>query len=331
MPRSHEETTVRSRGMVALGTLLIVALTVLAFAGGRLFGSPPPPDDASSQIAIADASAPVAPPLAAGSAVEPDDDPAPVALAERPPVVCLDPGHGGPDRGFTRGPLGNLAGMEEANVVLQLAWDVQARLQARGFDVIVTRETDAAVNATGADINGDRKTARDDKPGNDRFATLDELQARINICNTAKADLLVSMHINGYTTQKPRGFETWYTDGRPFSDLSRSFANLAYVHLKDQFSRIGYVLPAEEERGVNPDTVADVQMDHAVFKHFVITGPEVPGSVKPSEMPGAIVETLFISNDGDAQTLVSAEGINAIVTAYENSIVEYFQRHPPQR
>src|SRR5215218_1889726 len=38
MPKPRRETQVRSPGITVAGTLLIVALTVLAFAGGRLFG-----------------------------------------------------------------------------------------------------------------------------------------------------------------------------------------------------------------------------------------------------------------------------------------------------
>ena len=45
---------------------------------------------------------------------------------------------------------------------------------------------------------------------------------------------------------------------------------------------------------------------------------------------GAIVEALFVSNDGDAAVLSTPEGRNAIVTAYENAIVEYFERYPPE-
>jgi hypothetical protein len=105
---------------------------------------------------------------------------------------------------------------------------------------------------------------------------------------------------------------------------------LAYAHLKEQLARVGYMLPAEDERGVLPDTTADVQMEHSLFRHFIMTGPEVPGVVTASKMPGAIVEALFVSNDGDAAILAAPEGRNAIVTAYENAIVEYFERYPPE-
>ena len=87
-------------------------------------------------------------------------------------------------------------------------------------------------------------------------------------------------------------------------------------------------LPAFSERGVLPDTSANVQMEHSLFKHFLITGPAVPGAIVPSEMPGAIVEALFLSNDGDAAVLASPEGRDAIVSAYENAVIEYFEWFP---
>ena len=90
------------------------------------------------------------------------------------------------------------------------------------------------------------------------------------------------------------------------------------------------MVPPALERGVNADSTADVQKQYPVYKHFLITGPEIPHELKPSDMPGAIVETLFISNDNDAAVLASEDGRNAIVTAYENAILEYFRRYPPQ-
>jgi N-acetylmuramoyl-L-alanine amidase len=331
MPRTHRETQVRSPGITVGGTLLILILTVLAFAGGRLFGrvtepSPTPPVAAFAPTepapthdapAVPTATVPVTP------------YPLPSTFS-RAPIVCLDPGHGGSDRGFQRFDTdGNLV-MEEEPFDLEQAWALKERLEQHSYQVVMTRETDAAVNLEGRDVNGDGRAAAHDRPGSDRNQTIDELQARINICNTAKADLLVSLHINGYSTSTPRGYETWFTRERPFGDRNAAFATLAYGHLKEQLRKIGYVLPAEEERGVLPDTTADVEKEHALFKHFIMTGPEVPGIVTPSTMPGAIVEPLFLSNDGDAAVLASPEGENAIVTAYENAIVEYFERYPPE-
>jgi N-acetylmuramoyl-L-alanine amidase len=320
--------------MVALGALLIVGLTILAFAGGRLFGSPPAPTAVAAgnapRAAAFVAATPGATSRAAAIVAEPTpaSTQAPAPAGARRPVVCLDPGHGGPDRGFTRSPFGPLPSMEEAILVLEHAWDLEARLLQRGFEVVMTRRSDVAVNALGVDVNRDGRTAADDVPGNNRFSTLDELQARIDICNEARADLLVSMHVNGYTTQRPFGFETWFTRERPFGNRNATIATLAYAHLKEQLLAIGYVMP-EEERLAKPDTAANVVMQHSLFKHFIMTGPDVAGSVEASEMPGSIVEALFVSNDGDAAVLASPDGRNAIVTAYENAIVEYFEQFPP--
>ncbi len=331
MPKSRPESQVRSKGITLAGTMLILGLTVLAFAGGRLFGRVEEPST-GTEVEPPAQTVP-APELAAAAPVLEPILETPVAIPAafvRAPIVCLDPGHGGEDRGFARFFDSSVPAMEEAMLVLEHAWDLEARLQARGYDVVMTRETDTAVNLEGRDVNGDGRTAAHDAPRSNRNKNLDELQARINLCNAAGADLLVSMHVNGYSTGGPRGFETWFTRERQFGDRNAVFATLAYAHLKEQLAKVGYVLPAEDERGVLPDTTADVQMEHSLFRHFIMTGPEVPGVVTASKMPGAIVEALFVSNDGDAAVLSAPEGRNAIVTAYENAIIEYFERYPPE-
>lgn len=334
MPKTRQDTRVRSPGITLAGTLLILGLAVLAFAGGRLFGRVEEPATAAQPLVRATVPSLAAPSVdGANPEVAVVETPAPAAplLFARPPVVCLDPGHGGPDSGFTRFFENDVPALEEKYLTLEHAWDLEARLVQRGFQVVMTRETDTAVNVDGRDVNGDGRTAAHDPPRSDRNKTLDELQARIDVCNAAGADLLVSMHVNGYSNGNPRGYETWFTRERPFGDRNAVFATLAYAHLKEQLARIGYQLPAEEERGVLPDTTADVQKEHSVFKHFIITGPAVPGVVEPSAMPGAIVEALFVSNDGDAAVLGSPDGRSAIVTAYENAIVDYFaDYYPPE-
>jgi N-acetylmuramoyl-L-alanine amidase len=334
MPKPRQDTRVRSPGITLAGTLLILGLTVLAFAGGRLFGRVEEPS-AAEVAAEAPPPAPTVQVEAAVAAPEPaqaEQTPIPLpASFPRAPIICLDPGHGGPDRGFMRFFDDGSVQLQEADLVLQQARDLKARLEHHSFQVVMTRDTDTAVNEEGKDVNGDGRTAAHDPPGSDRNKTLDEIQARIDVCNNANADLLVSMHVNGYSTGTPHGYETWFTRERPFGDRNAAFATLAYEHMKEQLAKIGYVLSPDEERGVLPDTTADIQKDHPVFQHFVITGPEIPGVIVPSKMPGAIVEALFVSNANDAAVLSSPDGENAIVTAYENAIVEYFEEwYPPE-
>ncbi|HEV2108206.1 MAG TPA: N-acetylmuramoyl-L-alanine amidase [Thermomicrobiales bacterium] len=246
------------------------------------------------------------------------------------PVVCLDPGHGGGDPGFTRSEKGDVPRMNEADLNLEGAVELARRLENHGIVVVMTRRDDVAVNAEGADVNGDGETfdaaRRDGKALSDamRVGDFDELQARINICNRADADLLVSMHVNGYDERTTvRGYEAWYTGCREFGEQSERFAVLAYDALSQELTAAGF---ETEPRGLKNDCVADVDPSDPLLAHnMIITGPEVPGKIAPSEMPGAIIETLFLSNEEDARFLASEAGRDAIIKAYERAILAYFQ------
>jgi N-acetylmuramoyl-L-alanine amidase len=262
----------------------------------------------------------------------PTPEPSPTPTATPNPayvgkVVCLDPGHGGSDRGFQREDDGVAPAMEEAFYNLAYARAVRSRLQALGFTVVMTRDSDIDVNASGADVNGDGKTYANlidkDKAAADRAKDIDELQARINVCNNSKADLLISMHINGFNDPAANGYETWYSSARPFTAQSKHFAQLAFDALGQEMEAAGYNARA---RQVNDDATAHVEVAADAFDRYVITGPAQPGQIVPSAMPGAIVEVLFISNDQDAAFLSSAEGRNAIVTAYVDAISRYFDQ-----
>jgi N-acetylmuramoyl-L-alanine amidase len=234
-------------------------------------------------------------------------------------VVCLDPGHGGSDRGYTRDADDTAPAMEEAVLNLEHAQALKKRLEARGFTVVMTRTTDTDVNANQADVNGDGQVASD----SERAKMIDELQARINVCNKAHADLLISMHLNGFPDSSVGGYETWYNASRPFKDDNKLFATLAFNALGREMRAAGYNALS---RQVNDDATAHVDIGRDAFDNYVITGPAHNGQIVPSAMPGAIVESLFISNDDDAAFMATDEGTNAIVSAYEEAIVNYFEQ-----
>ncbi len=319
--------------VLALGALLFVGMTVVAAGAGGIFDRGESRAPTPSAAVAAMLASPTAPEVATIST------PVPVTLAmDDEQVVCLDPGHGGDDTGYTRDPGGGLPFMAEADYSLAHALDLAGRLRARGLTVVLTRRTPNAVNASGADVNGDGDSLTSQPRPNynpeaeaeriARAGEIDEQQARINVCNEVGADLLVSMHLNGFDRPSPtaRGYETWYTGVRPFGDRNQRFATLVFRALGEQFAAAGFDTPARE---VNDDDKIDVDAnDPGFFDHMIITGPEVPGIITPSEMPGAIVESLFISNDGDARILASDEGHDAIVSAYEEAILAYFEEFP---
>lgn len=329
MPGRPQDTQVRSPALIVGGAVLIIMLAFMVFAGGRVFGRVPPSAPTSDIASAVIIPTPVQPVEAAPTQLANNPlIPLPASFS-RAPVVCLDSGHGGLDRGFIRYGADGAVDLEEGLLLLEEALALRSRLEQRSFQVVMTRETDSAVNANSRDVNGDGRTAVHDSPGSERNRTVDELQARIDICNAAGADLLVSMHLNGYSTGQPQGYETWFTRERPFGDRNATIATLIYAHFKEQLGALGYVIPVAEERGVLPDTTADVQKEQSVFKNFIMTGPAVPGIISPSMMPGVIGEALFLSNDQDAALLTTVAGQNAIVTAYELAIAEYFDQHPP--
>lgn len=216
--------------------------------------------------------------------------------------------------------------MEEAVYNLLIAEALRDQLEMLGFTVVMTRDSDQAVNFAGSDVNGDGLTyaalQASDPTNAERAMDLDELQARINVCNDAHAQLLVSMHLNGFNEDASvSGYETWFSSARTFRGQNERFAQLVFEELGQHMQNAGYNARA---RQVNDDADANVINAGDAFDRYVITGPAQPGQIVPSSMPGAIVESLFISNAGDAGFLASPEGQTAIVQAYASAIVRYF-------
>jgi N-acetylmuramoyl-L-alanine amidase len=200
--------------------------------------------------------------------------------------------------------------LQEKDFVLAHSLLLAERLRAAGFEVALTRESDTEVNPSNEDVNGDGEVASEGGPA--RTDQLDDLQARVNICNLAAADLLVSVHYNGAENEFLSGYEVWFNDDRPFSGRSEAFATFMHEALANAYTEAGY---EAVDRGIGIE-------DH------VVTGPERPGELVPSEMPGAVIEGLFLSNDEDAAFVQSDIAEETLVGAYEEAITRYFGVYP---
>lgn len=298
----------RQRGALALIGALGLALLIVAI---RLAAG----DDEPAALAPAPTSAPIPTPPPAPTptaTIAPAATPPAVLGAEVIPdgrnLVCLDPGHGGSDRGKIReredGTL-----LQEKDLVLRHALALGPRLRARGIEVVYTRTTDTEANPNNLDVNQDGKTA---PPGGEATSDeADDLQARINVCNDANADLLVSIHYNSSENEFLQGYEVWYNDERPFSDRSEAFATSIHQLLGPSIAEAGYPIA-----------------DHGLGKDdYFVLGPGKPGRT-PSRMPGAIIEGLYLSNAEDAAFVETEAATDAIVNAYEDAIVDYFATYP---
>lgn len=90
-------------------------------------------------------------------------------------MICIDPGHGGEDRGAVNG------NYFEADATLILGKKVTNRLRNAGYRVVMTRNTDKTLS----------------------------LQKRCDISDDYNADLFVSIHVNSATNKEAQGIETW--------------------------------------------------------------------------------------------------------------------------
>ncbi len=248
-------------------------------------------------------------------------------------IVCIDPGHGGWDTGWNRtdqdeeeGPYSSPI-VTEAELNLGMAYMLKAELEADGMFVVLTRPSGAAVNLHDQDVNGDNET-RFDAENTEQAGDRDELQARINVCNEAEADVLISVHVNGVPDRRARGYEMIYTAEREFGEQNELLATLVYRQLDT-------AMRDTEMAGLGRDAYPDSQADNETYEfgfseHYIMTGPAFEeGSIEPSLMPGVIVEAGFLSNDQDAAWLVQPENQMIVVQAYAAGIADFFEEYPP--
>ena len=97
-----------------------------------------------------------------------------------------------------------------------------------------------------------------------------------------------------------------------------------------RFESAGF--PDIESRGAQDDMETDIPEDDLptdAFVHYVVLSPDLPDrNFVGSTMPGAVVESLFLSNDTDWEVLGTDEGLAAIVDAYVVSINAFFTEFP---
>ncbi len=318
------------------GTLLVSILRGLGsddppgtqIAGQQPPESAPPIVESTEAIAARDST-----PDANGS--PPISDPG-VSDSGQPYVVCLDVGHGGVDWGYTRTDpeTGELIA-KESDLNLSIAQDIESRLETQGVEVVLTRTGDALVNLLGEDVNGDGEQAEDgDGSGeidsaDDTYNNLDELQARVNVCNDANADLLISIHINGSENTDLQGYEAWWAADRDFTDENEWFAKDIVEEFGLQFESAGFDV---QSRGAASDRDTDIPAEDIppdAFDGYVVLAPDKPDrNFIGSTMPGAVVEAMFLSNDDDWAVLSDPAGMDAIVNAYVSSVNAFFTEFP---
>ncbi len=164
-------------------------------------------------------------------------------------TIAIDPGHGGSDSGA----LG--AYSKEKDVTLAISKKVASLLSAAGANVVMTRTTDVDVYAP---YDG----------------AVEELQARCNIANAAKADVFVCIHIDSFDSPSAGGVTAYYNSKTPydyglanyihlqnmkatnFPDRGVKTANfyvLLHTNMPATLLELGFISNPDEERALNSD------------------------------------------------------------------------------
>jgi N-acetylmuramoyl-L-alanine amidase len=172
-------------------------------------------------------------------------------------TIVLDAGHGGSDPGAA-----SVTGHWEKEFNLSVVLKVKALLENDPrINLVLTRESDV-------------------------YPTLDD---RVNLANSLKADLFLSVHANSYT-KATNGTETYYTRAN-----SQAFARLLH---KNAVAATGF-----KDNGVRT----------ANFK-----------VIKYTTMPAVLLESGYLTNDSDGPQLFTDALQNRVAAAIATSFKQYF-------
>ncbi len=130
-------------------------------------------------------------------------------------TVYIDAGHGGLDPGVV-GTTASGHTVLEKDAALAVALRLEGLLRFDGYRVVMARTQDTTVlKLSAADSNYGAITAA---------AEHRDLAARAACANAAAADILVSIHFDGYSDPSVGGTETFYDAARPFAAANRLLA-----------------------------------------------------------------------------------------------------------
>lgn len=126
-----------------------------------------------------------------------------VAVGGGGKTICIDAGHGGSDSGC----VSNAYGYMEKDVTLDICLKMADNLRRRGWNVIMTRETDRDVTWAGS-------------------SNTQELGARVDVGANANADIFVSVHCNAAASSAAEG-----TSLHVYKRSDRALAECIYPYL----------------------------------------------------------------------------------------------------
>lgn len=197
--------------------------------------------------------------------------------------IVLDPGHGGKDPGAENGSIK----LKEKNLTLDLAGRIKTKLEARGFRVSLTRDSDAFIS----------------------------LESRAEQANRMNADLFVSLHFNASSSTTVQGVETYAFTPHMQPSTSRSS-----LHSSD---RKTYPGNAKDDWNtlaayyVQRSLATNLQARDRGMKRARFT------VLRDVNMPGILVEGGFVTNSREGRDIGSATYRDKLANAIVDGILVY--------
>ncbi len=213
-----------------------------------------------------------------------------------PMHICLDPGHGGEDKGATA------RKHQEKTVTLAIARYLDQELKLRGYQTSMTRSTD----------------------------THKELWERTAFANAIKADLFISIHANIAAQSHAAGIETYVLRHNSL-EINQKLGAKPLVVAKEP-EDIHHILQDVRLDG----TAHASHLCACALQHHLSHSAQKNRGVKTglfhvlldTHMPSVLVETGFLSNTQDAHYLLAAKSQKEIAIAMANAIDDYSQGIP---
>jgi N-acetylmuramoyl-L-alanine amidase len=226
-------------------------------------------------------------------------------------TVFIDPGHGGLDPGVVGGTAAHQ--VLEKDATLAVARRLSDLLRADGYRVVMARTQDTTVlNLTAADSVMGALTGT---------AVHRDLLARVACANAAEAAALVSIHFDAFTDPAVGGTGTFYDSARTFTAANRRLATTLQAAL---VAALG-----TDDRGVWTDdqlAAPTLTSSGSTYGHLIELGPKFAGWVDdPSQMPGVLVEPLFLTNPAEARLASDEAGQQKIAIALETGLVKFLK------
>jgi len=234
---------------------------------------------------------------------------------QRDIVIAIDPGHGGHDPGAV-----GVSGTLEKRVAFAISKKLANLINAeRGMAAFLTRNGDYYLN----------------------------IGRRSEIARNKKADVLISVHADAFTSPRPRGASVWVlTMKRANTEIGR-WLERSERH-SELLGGVGEVIQDTQSERYLAHALLDMSMSHSLSTGYDLSKEVINelskvtrvhqkstqlgnfGVLKSPDIPSILVEAGFMSNPQEERLLNQSSHQRKLARAVFAATKRFFSQHPPE-